>query len=380
MTMSKRKVLFLAESLNVGGAERALVSILKMLDYDKLDVTLKLISKSGQFISECEDIKRLNVSYIVKPTSNHIISYYNAIKIKAFYQWLPSTLVGNYLYKNFDVVIAFCEGYLTKWLAASNVKSQKIAWVHTDMVNNDWPVNTNVFHSFEEEKTAYHKIDQVVAVSQIVADGMKIRFNCNNTIVINNILNSDISSKANSKVPTLRKAKLNIVSVGRLEYVKGYDMLVDAMNKLVNHLNLDIHLCLVGDGSQRFDIEQRISVHGLNNNITVAGSQANPYPYVKAADIFVCPSRQEGFNIAILEAMTLGKPVIATNCAGPSEILCGGKYGLLIDSTVDSLVRGISQLYNNDEELLKLSELSIDRSKFYSSDTQLESLYRIIGL
>lgn len=76
--------------------------------------------------------------------------------------------------------------------------------------------------------------------------------------------------------------------------------------------------------------------------------------------------------------MTLGKPVIATNCAGPSEILDGGKYGLLIDCTVDSLVEGINLLYDNDKELLRLSDLALDRSNFYSSDKQLESLYKII--
>lgn len=378
--MAKLKILFVSESLSIGGAEKALLSILKLLDYSKLDVTLKLISKSGGFVKELDGIYGLKVDYVVSETSNPIVKLLNAIKIKAIYHWLPASATGHYLCKGYDVVIAFCEGYLTKWVAASTVRCRKIAWIHTDMIQNDWPLNTGVFRSHQEEAKAYCRFDEIVAISKIVANGIANKFKCATPVVIYNILDCDIKNKAKKVIPPVRSARLNIVSVGRLEYVKGYDMLVDAMNILVNRLSLDVHLCLVGDGSLRTTLEQKIYSYCLQDHIALTGIQTNPYPYMAAADLFVCPSRQEGFNIAILEAMTLGKPVISTNCAGPSEILFNGKYGLLIDSTVDDLVKSISQLYGNDEELLRLSELAIDRSKFYSSDTQLGSLYKIIEL
>ena len=377
--MKKLKVLFIAESLSVGGAEKALVSILKAIDYSKFDVTLLLISKSGGFVSETDLIENLKVKYIVEPNSNPFIYVFNLLKVKAIYKWLHAKAVGNYLCKGYDVVVAFCEGYLTRWIGASTVPCRKIAWVHTDMVQNDWPVKTGVFRNQEEEVHAYANFDEVVAVSKVAAEGMKEKFGCATPTVIYNILDRDIIEKSKDVCPDLRCAKLNLVSVGRLEFVKGYDRLIDAMDILINNRHLDIHLVLVGDGSKRAELELLISKKGLTDNVTLVGMQSNPYPYVANADIFVCPSRQEGFNIAILEAMTLGKPVVATACAGPLEILDNGKYGLIVENDINGLVHGISQIYYNPMEINAMSGLSTERSKYFTAEKQLQSLYSIIG-
>lgn len=377
--MSRQKILFLAESLSVGGAEKALISILKQLDYSKFEVTLLLISQSGSFLKEAKQIDGLIVRYIVKPALSPLGSLLNRLKIKAIYKWLPANFVGNYLCKGHDVVIAFCEGYLTKWVGASKVSCRKIAWVHTDMLSNDWPIKTGVFHNLREEIRSYHNFDEVVAVSETVAKGIKSKFGYASPVVIYNILDCEIIKKSQTSLSNIRRAKLNIVSVGRLEHVKGFDQLIDAIDILVNQNHFDIHLCLVGDGSQRAIIEQKISNTKLHKNITLAGMQSNPYPYVAAADIFVCPSRQEGFNIAILEAMTLGKPIISTNCAGPSEILGHGEFGLLVENSVQSLVDGIKCMYTNSAELTRLSKLSIARAKHYNVGSQLATINKILA-
>lgn len=376
--MSKRRVLFLAESLSVGGAEKALVSLLKSLDYSGLDVTLMLISRTGGFVKDVEDIEDLKIKHIVKPTVNPLQSFINRLKIKAIYQWLPASIVGDKLCKGYDVVVAFCEGYLTKWVASATVPCRKIAWVHTDMALNDWPLKTGVFHSQEEEVRAYNRFDEVVAVSRLAEEAMKDKFSCGRTQVIYNILDSDIQRKSSAFATSCRRSKLNMVSVGRLEYVKGYDRLLDAMDVLVNRHHLDIHLSLVGDGSLRAELERKINEYGLKDYVTLVGMQSNPYPYVAASDLFVCPSRQEGFNIAILEAMTLGKPVVATDCAGPSEILGGGEFGLLVENSMQGLVDGIMQLYSSPSDVIRYSELSGKRNAYYNSEAQLTSLYKII--
>ena len=376
--MQKRKILFLAESLSVGGAEKALVSILKSLDCRGRDVTVKLSSKSGDFIKELDGIDGLKVSHVVKPSFNPIIKLLNSIKIKAIYKLCPAFIVGNYLCRGYDVVIAFCEGYLTKWVAASSVSCKKIAWVHTDMVQNDWPLDTGVFRRFEEERDSYHRFDKVIGVSKIVADGMREKFGCEHIGVIYNIIDTDIKKKSRQFVPSIRKAKLNIVSVGRLEYVKGYDLLIDAISALINKKHLDIHLCLVGDGSQRQELERQIINSGLHNNVTLAGLQSNPYPFVCAADLFVCPSKQEGFNIAILEAMTLGKPIIATDTAGPSEILQDGLCGIITPVSADGLSTAIEKCYGNQELLSEYTMKSIERAQDFSKKFPMSAIIRLI--
>ncbi|MBD5415805.1 MAG: glycosyltransferase [Bacteroides sp.] len=379
MNRSRPKVRFIAESLNVGGAEKALVSILKAFDYSRFDVTLTLISQSGGFVKELDEIPGITVKSYVKPAKTTFGRFFNSLKIKAIYSWLPARIVGNYLCGADDVVVAFCEGFLTKWVGASTKMCRKIAWVHTDMVMNDWPLKTGVFPNLEAEKLAYHNFDEVVAVSSIVASGMTEKFQCKSLMVIYNIIDKDIRLKANAFRPDIPRFQFNIVSVGRLEYVKGYDLLLEAMNILVNNKHLDIHLTLVGDGSERQGLERYVDKCGLERNVSFAGMQPNPYPYINAADLFVCPSRQEGFNIAILEAMTLGKPIVATNSAGPSEILAGGQYGLLTKASSDGLAEGIIKGLTDYGLHGQFKSLSIERASFFSGETQMNEIAELFN-
>lgn len=367
-----RKILFLAESMNVGGAEKALVSILRLIDYSQYDVTLLLISETGPFVTELSEIEGLRVKSIVRPNnSSHLAELFNALKVKAVYKWLPARIVGNYLCHGYDVVIAFCEGYLTKWVGAASVSCRKIAWVHTDMVDNDWPLNTGVFNSPEEEIRAYHKFETVVGVSNLVTDGIRQKFGCNNVATIYNILDPGIFEKANTECLTIPKRKLNIVGVGRLEYVKGFDQLIEALGFLVNENGYDIHLTLVGDGSLRAKLEMQVQKLKLQDNVLFVGSHPNPYPFINQADLFVCPSRQEGFNIAVLEAMTLGKAIISTDSVGPREILADGKFGIVTDNNPEALAKGIQSFYNTNGIIKHYSNLSIERAKDFNSEVQM---------
>lgn len=138
-------------------------------------------------------------------------------------------------------------------------------------------------------------------------------------------------------------------------------------------------MTLLGDGSQRFVLETLVKDENLADSVRLTGMVKNPYPYIKAADVFVCPSRREGFNIAILEAMTIGVPIIATNSAGPAEILENGKYGMLVDNNVQGIVDGISHLYEDKDCLDRLKSLSFERSKDFSAKNQLEFIYKLVN-
>lgn len=376
--MSRLRLLFIAESLNIGGAEKALVAILRKFDYSKFDITLMLISETGEFISEIKTVCDLKCRYYIRPSKNIFKSLINSLKIKALYKWLPEKFVGNYLCKNYDVVVAFCEGYLTKWVAASTVKCKKIAWVHTDIVNNDWPVKTGVFRNIDKEKQAYQNFNYVVGVSEMVSSGIVSKFGLKDVRTIYNLLDDSIASKALKTVDHHPISRLSLVSVGRLESVKGYDNLIEAVNQLVNNWNMDISLCIVGDGSQRYALESKVKSLDIDSCITFIGSQSNPYPYIKAADVYICSSLQEGFNIAILEAMTLAKPVIATDCAGPREILEDGKYGLLTDNSIDGLVDGISQFYYRTDLRSHFTKMSIIRANDFNPHIQVAKITELL--
>lgn len=376
--MAKPRILFLSESLNIGGAEKALVSILKIIDYSKFDVSLLLVSETGAFLEDVCHVKGLKRRYIVKQSANPIVFLINVLKIKAFYKWLPTRTVGNYLCQDHDVVIAFCEGYLTKWVAAATIPCIKIAWVHTDMVENDWPVKSGVFKTVEEEQKAYQRFDDIVAVSKTVASGVSEKFKINRVHTIYNILDTRIIAKAKAAIDRRIKRKLNLVSVGRLEEVKGYRQLIEAIAVLVNELHYDISLCLVGDGSQLPMLKELIESYRLHHHVKLVGQRINPYPYIASADTYICSSHREGFNIAILEAMTLGIPIIATDSVGPREILDGGKYGRLCSDSVEGLVEAISNTYENVSELGRYIGLSKLRAKFYDGRCQMDKINALL--
>ncbi len=300
------------------------------------------------------------------------------VKIKSAYHWLSPTLFGNYLCNGYDTVVAFCEGYLTKWVAAASVSCNKIAWVHTDMVENDWPVSSGVFASVKAESEAYKKFDEVVAVSNIVARGLTQKLGLKNITTIYNMLDSDIVSKSQEEIAYYPSRKLNLISVGRLETVKGYSVLIDAVNILANDKKLDVSLCLVGYGSQYENLKKKVEYLSLSDRVHLAGAQENPYPYVAKSDVYICSSLKEGFNIAVLEAMSLGKPVIATASAGPIEILDEGSFGILVDNNTDALVSAIEYLYGNDAELERLSYLSLSRVKDFDSTKQIKKIHKLI--
>ena len=125
--------------------------------------------------------------------------------------------------------------------------------------------------------------------------------------------------------------KFNVISVGRLERVKGFDMLIPIIRN-VRENGVNVHLWIVGEGTEEKALKQLVLENGLGNDVTFTGFMKNPYALMSKMNLFVCSSRAEGFSLVLAEAMLLGLPVVSMNCAGPRELirLCGG--GNLCDS------------------------------------------------
>ena len=121
-------------------------------------------------------------------------------------------------------------------------------------------------------------------------------YNPIDTISILKLSNEECNIKASNS--------LNIISIGRLTYQKGYDLLIPIISKLIKK-GLDIHLYLLGEGSERSKLEQIIKEEHISNHIHLLGYIKNPYPIMKQMDLFVCSSRSEGYSLVIAEALTL---------------------------------------------------------------------------
>lgn len=136
---------------------------------------------------------------------------------------------------------------------------------------------------------------------------------------------------------------LRLVAVGRLEYQKGFDVLVRSAALLRNRL--DFGLRILGEGSERPALERMIEENGLQENVTLDGFVADRFSVMREADVMVSSSRWEGLHNALIEALAIGLPIVSTDCPnGPREVLAQGLHGRLVpvDDPVE-LARSIEE-------------------------------------
>ena len=337
----KKKILFLIESLSGGGAEKVLSVIVKYLDYSKYEVTVCPVVDVGVY---ADNVRRHATHYvpIMSFQGSGLSRFWNSIKYKLIYSILPLKWVYRlFIPQGNDVEIAFCEGYATKLLACANSRSKKIAWLHVDLLYFPWTQEIGIYKSVKEEINTYSLYDKIVCVSKTVEDSFHKKYGLDDhTCTIYNPIDvSDICQQAGGNI-VQRGSVVQLISVGRLTYQKGYDRLLKVTKRLHDE-GFCISLLILGEGTERSSLECFVETNDMQSYVSLPGFVDNPYQEIAAADIFVCSSRAEGFSLVIAEAMALGIPVISTYCSGPNELLQEGKCGMLVENTEEALYVGI---------------------------------------
>ena len=357
----KHKILFLIESFSGGGAEKVLRVLLKHFDYSKYEVTVCPIVDTGVY---SEEVKRYVDHYlpIISYRGNTLSNFWNKIKYKLVCNYLPLGWVYKlFVPKGNDVEIAFCEGYVTKLLSKGGSKSRKIAWVHTDLTDNPWPIELGIFKDVSEEKAAYSVYDRIVTVSKTVEQSFDDRYGLTDrTYTIYNPIDAeDILLKAGKEANDIHE-DFRLISVGRLVPQKGYDRLLKVVKRLHDD-GYKLNLAILGEGEERKELEEYINANNMSSYVSLPGFDANPYKAMRKSVLFVCSSRAEGYSLVIAEALVLGLPVVSTYCSGPNELLGNGQYGKLVENSEEGLYQGIKMLLNDQAKLKELCELSLSR-------------------
>lgn len=377
---SMKKILFMIDSLNGGGAEKVLINILNRLDYNKYDVTVFLIYGEGIYLKYVPD--NVKIKYLT--LGNNTINNWNFIKkyIYKLYRKILFAIVnffkGSPIYKfiikdKYDIEISFIEGLTCLYVGnSSNKASKKISWIHIDLEKRKTLKP-------KKEIKALNAMDKIVCVSNGSKNSilnMYPHLEEKIQVIYNPIDKEEIIRKSN-EIIEYKKMKITVITVGRLEYQKGHNVLIQAHKDLIDE-GIDHELIIIGEGSLHKEIEQQIKRDNLEANVKLLGYIENPYPYIKAADIFVLPSLYEGFSLVIAEALILGKPVIATKCVGPTELL-DNKYGVLIEpNDVDNLKLHMKQMILDEKNRQHYSKLSIKRSEIFDINSIIDSISQLL--
>jgi glycosyltransferase involved in cell wall biosynthesis len=184
------------------------------------------------------------------------------------------------------------------------------------------------------------------------------------------------SARAPCDLPCLDLPR--VVTAGRLSDQKDFSTLLRAFRLVV-----DRHpstLVIVGDGELRARVEQMISDLDLTDHVIMTGFQANPFPYMKDGEVFVLSSYFEGFGNVLVEAMSLGKPVVATDCpSGPGEIIREGICGHLVAvGDHEGMAAALLRILQDPEHRRHLSRGAIARSEVFSAQSMIEGFDRYL--
>ncbi len=218
-------------------------------------------------------------------------------------------------------------------------------------------------------KNALSISDKVIVNSHEFKKLIKSKFNVNSVCVYNPLNKSEIIKKSKKKINLdfFQKNTLNFVNVARFEDQKDHKTLLNAFWKLQNKINY--RLLLVGSGSKEKFIKNFIESKKLTNKIKIIKNISNPFPYILKSKYFILTSKYEGLPNVLLEAITLKKYIISSDCpTGPKEILYNGKYGTLFKSeNSDDLCKKIilitKKKQNLDKKILMASE-GLERFNF----------------
>lgn len=374
-----KKILFLNHTLGVGGAEKVLVNLANGLDKTKYEVTVMTVIDTGIFKNDLNPSIKYKTMFKIpfnlnnSTQSGSLQANSNIIKkiLKKFYQFFWRHVNCEKIYKKFikesyDYEIAFLEGICAKIISSSNNQySKKYVWLHIDIINEN--KSDAFFKCLEEQKKCYNQFDKIVCVSDVVREQgiKKLQLNPSKYIKIYNSINSD-EIKTKATLFKVEKELFTFTTVGRLASQKGYDRLITASKKLMDE-GYKFKVNIIGEGPDEIKLKKMVDESDLSDTICFLGFQSNPYPYIKGCDVFICPSRAEGFSTVASEAVVLHKACLVTNCSGMSELFgTNGEYGYLMDNSDNGIYQGMKEIINNKELIEKLEHKSKENANRFN--------------
>lgn len=400
----KPHILINMHYLEIGGAETALIGLLNALDPKRVDVDLFLHDHRGemmQFIPEWVNVLPAIKEYTMleRPIKELIkrghwliatarlwAKYVSKKAYKKSHSCLPNASVFHYMAKyttpllprinpnvTYDLAISFLTPHQ---ITLQKIRARKrIAWIHTDY--------TKIWVDANDELPVWSKYDYIASISPDVTKTFLQTFpslaNTNKIVEIENILSpafvrrradiEDVEGELN------KYGGVKLLSIGRFSEAKNYDNVPDICRRMVKE-GVDVKWFIIGFGGDEQLIRRKIEEAGMQEHVIILGKRSNPYPYIKACDIYVQPSRYEGKSVTVREAQMLCKPVVVTDYPTASSQIKNGIDGVIVPMDNEGCARGLAEVIMDKAQQERIVEYL--KTHDYGNESEVDKIYRII--
>ncbi|HWZ41870.1 MAG TPA: glycosyltransferase [Candidatus Saccharimonadales bacterium] len=303
MNSGRKRVLLLVPSLIHGGAQRVFSTLLRHLDRERFEVHLALLEAKGVFLADVpgdvvvHDLRAARTRYSLPSI------------VRVIWKTRPRTVLSTLVYANLTLLLA--KPFLPRGTRVIVRESTDPATFFSQETRYprlwEWMV-----------RRLYRKADRVVCLSDAMLSELAEHFALPREKLVriyNPVDTAEVRRLAAVGGSPFSGPGPHLVTVGRLSREKGTDVLMAAMPLIVQR-QPDAQLVILGDGPLEQELREQAKKLGVTNAVSFAGFQQNPWRYLKHADLFILPSRYEGLPNALLEALALGTPVVASDCPG----------------------------------------------------------------
>lgn len=353
----KIKLVYLLATLNAGGAEKVSLTMLRQLNPEQFDITLILINKVGPFLELVPEYVHI-IDLGIKKTLLSIMSLRKVlINIEA--DIIYSTLFRTHIAIDL-AVIAFKKKPKIVLRSPTSpkllIERGEISFLMRTLITRAYKHADKILAQTPEMKNeivSYHTIEEDKVV-----------------LFINPLDKELINEKIEEAINPFDDKYINIVALGRLSEVKGFDILLKSFAK-VQQQNNNFFLNIVGkDGGEEEKLKKICKKLKIETHVKFWGFQSNPYQYFYYSQLFVLSSRREGLPNTVLENLYLKKSIVATKCVPfMSELIEDGVNGYLVD------VEDINSL---SEAILNYKKLMVEKSEFKSNSYDLNDFFKYL--
>lgn len=367
-----KNILFFMETVDFGGAETVFTNIIKNINKSKF--CIKVVTERDHELFTDEIKAAVPYDCFIKTERSAVRDFWNKIVIKLSLVLSEKNIRKYFIRGNYDVEVAFCEGYSTKIIGNSGKRNcKKIAWVHTDVIKNLW--SEKIFGSAEEEKKCYEKFDAIVCVAETMKESFIKKYGMAEKVhVLYNPLDFEsVIKKSAEKTDFNFGDGMKFVLAGTFIKIKGFDRFVKVCKRLKDD-GEHFSALIMGDGEEKENIKKIIAETNLGDTVKILDFQTNPYKYIAHSDVYVCSSYAEGYSTAVSESVALNVPVITTECSGMREIFGENECGIICENSEDGLYNAMKKVLNEPSLLKKFSAEEKKRANDFSLNKRMKTI------